>query len=264
VRLLFLSGDDRHPAGLGNGTGQLGKHFMSKMFPHVDGYFPETIFNRHTGPAAQAVVLDDFLDGSFDCGAQGFLGGATLGAENQFLPIQISRETLPPDVPGWGRAYKDHLRDWQHWSVVRMQPEALSYESNFLDIDPHHRDRGGLGLPVIRVTYDLQPNELRLADFMAGQGERILRAMGATKTWHGPRFTGAGSSHDVGGCRMGDDPNASVVDPTLQVHDTPGLYVFSGAVFPTCAGVNPTLTLWALCLKATRELVERLRNGNES
>jgi gluconate 2-dehydrogenase alpha chain len=264
VRLLFLSGDDRHPAGLGNGTGQLGKHFMSKMFPHVDGYFPETIFNRHTGPAAQAVVLDDFLDDSFDCGAQGFLGGATLGAENQFLPIQISRETLPPDVPGWGRAYKDHLRDWQHWSVVRMQPEALSYESNFLDIDPHHRDRGGLGLPVIRVTYDLQPNELRLADFMAGQGERILRAMGATKTWHGPRFTGAGSSHDVGGCRMGDDPNASVVDPTLQVHDTPGLYVFSGAVFPTCAGVNPTLTLWALCLKATRELVERLRNGNES
>lgn len=263
VRLLFLSGDDRHPAGLGNGTGQLGKHFMSKMFPHVDGYFPGTIFNRHTGPAAQAVVLDDFLDDSFDCGAQGFLGGATLGAENQFLPIQISRETLPPDVPGWGKAYKDHLRDWQHWSVVRMQPEALSYKSNFLDIDPHHRDRGGLGLPVIRVTYDLQPNELRLADFMAGQGERILRAMGATKTWHGPRFTGAGSSHDVGGCRMGDDPNMSVVDRTLQVHDTPGLYVYSGAVFPTCPGVNPTLTLWALCLKAARELVERLRSGDE-
>jgi gluconate 2-dehydrogenase alpha chain len=263
VRLLFLSGDDRHPAGLGNETGQLGKHFMSKMFPHVDGYFPETVFNRHTGPAAQAVVLDDFVDSSFDCGAHGFLGGATLGAENQFLPIQISRETLPPNVPSWGKAYKDHLRDWQHWGVVRMQPEALSYESNFLDIDPHHRDRGGLGMPLIRVTYDLQPNELRLADFMAGQSEKILRAMGATRTWHGPRFTGAGSSHDVGGCRMGDDPDTSVVDRTLQVHGTPGLYVFSGAVFPTCAGVNPTLTLWALCLKAARGLVERLRNGDE-
>ena len=264
VRLLFLSGDDRHPAGLGNTTGQLGKHFMSKMFPHVDGYFPDTVFNRHTGPAAQAVVLDDFLDESFDCGAHGFLGGATLGAENQFLPIQISRESLPPDVPSWGQAYKDHLRGWQHWGVVRMQPEALSYESNFLDIDPHHRDRGGLGLPVIRVTYDLQPNELRLVDFMAGQGEKILRAMGATRTWRGPRFTGAGSSHDLGGCRMGDDPKLSVVDRSLQVHDTPGLYVFSGAVFPTCAGVNPTLTLWALCLKAARELAERLRSGDES
>ena len=149
-----------------------------------------------------------------------------------------------------GKAYKAHLREWQHWSVVRMQPEALSYDGNYLDLDPHHRDRGGLGMPVIRVTYDLQPNEQRLADFMAGQSEAILRAMGATKTWHGPRFTGAGSSHDLGGCRMGDDPAASVVDRTLRVHDTPGLYVFSGAVFPTCPGINPTLTLWALCLKA--------------
>jgi gluconate 2-dehydrogenase alpha chain len=263
VRLLFLSGDDRHPDGVGNNTGQLGKHFMSKMFPHVDGYFPDTVFNRHAGPAAQAVVIDDFLDASFDCGAHGFLGGATLGAENQFLPIQISRETLPPDVPRWGKRYKEHLRDWQHWGVVRMQPEALSYQSNYLDIDPHHRDRGGLGMPVIRVTYDLQPNEQRLADFMARRGEEILRAMGATKTWHGPRFTGAGSSHDLGGCRMGEDPAASVVDRTLQVHDTPGLYVYSGAVFPTCAGVNPTLTLWALCLKAARELIERLQRGHE-
>jgi gluconate 2-dehydrogenase alpha chain len=62
---------------------------------------------------------------------------------------------------------------------------------------------------------------------------------------------------------MGDDPAASVVDRTLQVHDTPGLYVYSGSVFPTCAGVNPTLTLWALCLKAARELIERLQRGHE-
>ena len=258
VRLMFLSGSARHPDGLGNSTGQLGKHFMTKMFPHVDGYFPDVVFNRHTGPAAQAVVLDDFLDASFDCGAHGFLGGSTLGAENQFLPIQIAREALPPEVPAWGQAYKDHLRQWQHFGVVRMQPEALSYEANFLDLDPRHRDRSGLGLPVLRVTYDLQPNEQRLATFMEGKCQEILTAMGATKTWNGPRFTGAGSSHDLGGCRMGDDPAFNVTDRNLQVHDTPGLYVFSGAVFPTCAGVNPTLTLWALTLWAARNLVNTL------
>jgi gluconate 2-dehydrogenase alpha chain len=261
VRLLFLSGDDRHPDGLGNSSGQLGKHFMSKMFPHVDGYFPDVVFNRHTGPAAQAVVLDDFLDASFDCGGHGFLGGSTLGAENQFLPIQISREALPPDVPGWGKGYKDHLRQWQHWAVVRLQPEALSYECNFLDLDPVHRDRSGLGVPVVRVTYDLQANERRLAEFMEGKAEEILRAMGARQTWRGPCFTGAGSSHDLGGCRMGDDPAVSVVDRDLQVHDAPGLSVFSGAVFPTCAGVNPTLTLWALSLWAARGLVKRALAG---
>jgi gluconate 2-dehydrogenase alpha chain len=234
---------------------------MTKMFPHVDGYFPDTVFNRHTGPASQAVVLDDFVDESFDCGAQGFLGGCTLGAENQFLPIQISREALPEDVPRWGKGYRDHIRQWQHLAVVRMQPEALPYEGNFLDLDPQHRDRSGLGLPVLRVTYDLRENEQRLAEYMEGKSAEILRGMGAARTWRGPRFTGAGSSHDVGGCRMGDDPTKSVVDRNLRVHDTPGLYVFSGATFPTCPGVNPTLTLWALSLLAARGLASRLAAG---
>jgi gluconate 2-dehydrogenase alpha chain len=263
VRLLFLSGDAKHPDGLGNSAGQLGKHFMTKMFPHVDGYFPDVVFNRHTGPAAQAVVLDDFVVESFDSGAHGFLGGATLGAENQFLPIQISRETLPSDVPKWGQAYKDHIREWQHQAVVRVQPDALPYEDAFLDIDPHAREATRLGMPVIRVTYDLHENEHRIAEYMERKCEEILRAMGATKTWHGPRFPGTGSSHDLGGCRMGDDPTTSVVDRHLEVHDTPGLYVFSGATFPTCPGVNPTLTLWAVVLRAANELVARLQAGEE-
>ncbi len=63
---------------------------------------------------------------------------------------------------------------------------------------------------------------------------------------------------------MGDDPAGSVVDRDLRVHDTPGLYVFSGAVFPTCPGINPTHTLWALVYRAAELLVARLRTGDES
>ena len=66
------------------------------------------------------------------------------------------------------------------------------------------------------------------------------------------------SSHDLGGARMGDDPNETVVDRDLQVHDTPGLHVFSGAVFPTCVGINPHLTLMAITARASRQLIERL------
>jgi gluconate 2-dehydrogenase alpha chain len=263
VRLLLLSGDARHPNGLGNDQGQVGQHFMTKMFAHVDGYFPDQVFNRHTGPASQGIVLDDFLADSFDSYAHGFIGGATLGAENQFLPIQISREALPPDVRPWGKPYKDHLRQWQHFGVVRIQPDNLPYRANYLDLDPIHRDRSGLGLPVVRITYDLRPNDQRLAAWMEGKSEEILRLMGATKMWRGPSFTGVGSSHDLGGCRMGIDPADSVVDPELRVHDTPGLYVFSGAVFPSCPGINPTLTMWALMYRAAERLVARRRAGDE-
>ena len=150
------------------------------------GYCPEIVFNAHTGPAAQMWSLDDFVSADFDSVAHGFVGGATPNIENQRLPIQISREALPPDVPRWGQPYKDHLRQWQHIAAVRIQPDALSYQANYLDLDPRHRDRSGLGLPVIRVTYDMQPNEHRMLAFMEDKAEEILRAMGATKTWRGP------------------------------------------------------------------------------
>jgi gluconate 2-dehydrogenase alpha chain len=183
--------------------------------------------------------------------------------ENQKLPLALSREALPPDVPGWGKAWKDHLRTWQHWAAVRLQPDTLSYHANYLDLAPRHRDKSGLGLPLVRITYGMQENEHRLGAFMEDKAEEILRAMGAVKTWRGPRFGGVCSSHDLGGCRMGEDPTASVVDPELRVHDTPGLYVFGGAVFPTCHGVNPTLTLWALCCRAAERLAGRLSRGEE-
>jgi gluconate 2-dehydrogenase alpha chain len=249
VRLLMLSG------GLGGSTGQLGAHFAVKQWGDVYGWFPDTVFNAHTGPAAQMVTLDDFDAAGFDSVTHGFVGGASLNVENQQLPLQIARDPLPPGVPGWGPAYQQHLRGWQHVAAVRIQPDSLSYTTDFLDLDPRHRDRSGLGLPVLRVTTDMRPNEHRLQDFMQQQCERILRRMGATRTWNGPRYRGVASSHDLGGARMGEDPRTSVVGPDLQVHDTPGLYVFSGAVFPACTGVNPHLTLMALTARATEELV---------
>jgi gluconate 2-dehydrogenase alpha chain len=236
---------------------------MTKMWADVYGFFPDVVFNKHTGPAAQMWSLDDFIAADFDSAAHGFIGGATPNIENQKLPIQISREGLPPDVPSWGQGYKDHLRRWQHVCAIRLQPESLSYQTDFLDLDPRHRDRSGLGLPLVRITCDLRENERRLADWMEMEAENILHTMGAAKTWRGPRFRGVCSSHDLGGSRMGEDPASSVVDPDLRVHDTPGLYVFGGAVFPTCPGVNPTLTMWALCYRATEHLVSRLRRGEE-
>ena len=153
--------------------GQVGKHFMTKMCRCLS-LLPDVVFNKHTGPAAQMWSLDDFIAAEFDSAAHGFIGGATPNIENQQLPIQISREGLPPDVPSWGKGYKDHLRRWQHVCAIRLQPESLSYQTDFLDLDPRHRDRSGLGLPLVRITCDLRENERRLADWMEMEAENIL------------------------------------------------------------------------------------------
>ena len=117
-----------------------------------------------------------------------------------------------------------------------------------------------LGLPVIRITYDLRENERRLSAWMMNKAEECLKAMAASRTWHGPSLTGVCSSHDVGGCRMGNDPTTSVVDDGLEVHDTPGLYVFSGGRVPNMPRCKPEVTIWALVLRSTERLIAKLRH----
>jgi gluconate 2-dehydrogenase alpha chain len=260
LRLMWLSADGKHPDGLGNNAGVLGAHYMTKHWNDVYGHFPETIFNAQSGPAAQMVTLDDYASADFDSYQHGFIGGGSLNVENQRLPLQISREPLPDGVLAWGPAYKAELRRWQGKSAVRFQPDALPYRGHRLDLDPRMRDRSGLGMPVVRITYRVRENEARLARFLRKQCRTILRAMGADQVWNGHEFGGIVSSHDLGGARMGVDPSRSVVSPGLAVHDTPGLYVFSGAAFPSMSSANPTLTLWALCYRAAEEMIAELRS----
>jgi len=145
-------------------------------------------------------------------------GCQVLGVENQALPIQISREVVPSGTRSWGQPWKDFIRGWQHIGVIAVQSDALPYVTHTLDLDPIHRGRTGVGLLVIRITYDLRENERRLAAWMMNKAQECLQAMGASRTWQGPALTGVCSSHDVGGCRMGDDPAASVVNDGLEVH----------------------------------------------
>ena len=145
--------------------------------------------------------------------------------------------------------------------AIEAQPEGLMYEANFLDLDPVARDRSGLGLPVIRITFQQYANELAIIDFVRKRSFELMRAMGVEKLWTGPPLTGVSSSHDLGGLRMGMDQARSVVDADLRAHEVPNLYVMSGAVFPSCAGINPTLTIQALALRAADRLAREWSRG---
>jgi gluconate 2-dehydrogenase alpha chain len=60
---------------------------------------------------------------------------------------------------------------------------------------------------------------------------------------------------------MGVDENTSVVNADLMTHEVPNLYVMSGAVFPSCPGINPTLTIQALCWRAADTLAREWAKG---
>ncbi len=63
------------------------------------------------------------------------------------------------------------------------------------------------------------------------------------------------ASHPMASCRMGTDPNTSVIGPDAQAHGIRGLYLADSSIFPTSLGVNPQLTTMALSTAIGRNLV---------
>jgi len=64
--------------------------------------------------------------------------------------------------------------------------------------------------------------------------------------------------HHLGSCRMGDNPETSVVDRNLLVHESPNLYLSGSATFVTGGASNPTLTIVALSHRLADRLYKRL------
>ena len=54
------------------------------------------------------------------------------------------------------------------------------------------------------------------------------------------------SAHQLGSCRMGDDPQTSVAGPWGELHDTKGVWIGDGSAFPTSSGTNPMVSIMAL------------------
>ena len=61
------------------------------------------------------------------------------------------------------------------------------------------------------------------------------------------------STHVFGTCRMGKDPEDSVVDPDCRSHRWRNLFVVDASVFPSSGGgESPSLTIEALALRAAK------------
>jgi choline dehydrogenase-like flavoprotein len=66
------------------------------------------------------------------------------------------------------------------------------------------------------------------------------------------------SYHPLGTCKMGRDPQTSVVGIDHETHDVAGLYVVDGSTVPSPLGVNPQLTIMAMATRAAEKIDERL------
>jgi choline dehydrogenase-like flavoprotein len=62
--------------------------------------------------------------------------------------------------------------------------------------------------------------------------------------------------HPMGTCRMGRDPATSVVGPYGESRAVRNLFLADASVLPSCAGVNPQVTIMALATRTAFHLLE--------
>jgi choline dehydrogenase-like flavoprotein len=149
----------------------------------------------------------------------------------------------------WGRDLRQHMRDYNHWTVLGLLNELLPLPENRVTLADEQDD---YGMPVARVDYTQCDNDRASIAYGKRLIEEIWQAAGAQKILTIDRY-----AHLVGGCRMGFSPEDSVVDADHRAWAVPNLFIADGSVCPTQGSANPALTIMALASR----LAERLDRG---
>jgi choline dehydrogenase-like flavoprotein len=230
--LLLRSASDRHPAGLANSSGLVGRRYMAHLATMMQGFHP---FRRNATVFQKTVAINDFY-------LRGPDAPYPLGQiQSQGRTHAVMAQTVVPWVPLW--AYEAWVSRGVDWLV--MSEDLPSVENRVLV------ERDG------RIRLEYRPNNLVPHRRLVKKTRRILHRLGFWKVMthsHGSSNT----THQCGTVVFGDDPRASVLDPFCRAHDVGNLFVVDASFFPSSAAVNPGLTIAAQALRVADHIKDSL------
>jgi choline dehydrogenase-like flavoprotein len=146
--------------------------------------------------------------------------------------------------------------------TVICHTTTLPLESNNITLDPEVKD--AWGEPAIRVTYQSHPDDIKNMNFFAQRALELLEAAGAIDKWAYPIDSPTAGVHLLGTCRMGNDPETSVVNSSHQAHDVPNLFIVNGASMVSSGRNQPTCTIQALAYRAADHMARAAKTGDIS
>ncbi|MDJ0450739.1 GMC family oxidoreductase [Methylocystis sp. JR02] len=242
-RLLLNSACPLFPDGLANSSGLVGTHLTTHAGPGAWATFDEEI-RWYKGPPNMAVTEHwNYTDDGKD-----FVGGYAFMSQGP-LPMAWA-QTLATSRGLWGEALRDEMRKYNHVAGFVPVGETEPRLQNCVSL-ADETDQFGLKIP--KVTFSYSENDKRLQRHAVRFMSEMLAAAGGYDIWTNYKDT----SHLLGTCRMGDDPRTSVVNSDGRSWDIPNLWICDGSLFPTCGGVNPSLTIQALACR-TADRISRL------
>ena len=221
--LLLRSKNDKHPQGLANSSGLVGRRYMAHLATMMQGFNP---LRKNLTVFQKTLAVNDY-----------YLAGAKsaypLGSiQSQGRTHGVMAQSVVPSIPLWA---------YDAWVARGVDWLAMSEDLP----DPDNRVTVGSDG---RIQLHYRPNNLRAHRMLVKETKRILRRLGfpiVIAHSHGSKNT----THQCGTLVFGKDPARSVLDEYCRSHDIRNLFVVDGSFFPASAAVNPGLTIIAQALR---------------
>ncbi|MGD0949864.1 MAG: GMC family oxidoreductase [Candidatus Binatia bacterium] len=158
--------------------------------------------------------------------------------------------TFPPPgglawlFPGMGRKHHEVMRKFRYLSCV--ESSIRSFHPGTLRLDRHDS---------MIINSGLTDDEGRRTKEGQQIAYDVLYSFGA-KWVVTARFSIC--PHHFGGLSMGVDGGRSCVDPEFHLHGFRNVYSADSSVFPMSTGMNPVLTILALSIKASQQILKEM------
>lgn len=226
--LLLRSATDRHPDGLANSSGLVGRRYMAHLATMMQGFHP---FRRNDTVFQKTVALNDFYFGG--PGADYPLGHLQSQGRTHGIMAKVVGDGIIPGIP---------LSAYDAWVARGVDWLAMSEDL------PHPDNRVTITSDG-RVQLHYRPNNVAAHERLVAEAKRLLKRLGFWVVMSHSHKT-RNTTHQCGTLVFGHDPRTSVLDPFCRSHDVANLFVVDASFFPSSAAVNPGLTIVAQALRA--------------
>lgn len=228
--LLLRSATEKHPDGLANSSGLVGRRYMAHLATMMAGFHP---FRRNPTTFQKTVAINDYYFGGSD-------DGYPLGQiQSQGRTHGVMAKTAAPWM--WQGFFDFWVARGVDWLAMT---EDLPRVENRVTVTSNGR---------IQLTY--QPNNVSAHRRLVHEVSRVLRRLGFWFVYRHSHLT-QNTTHQCGTLCFGDDPQTSVLDTFCRSHDIDNLFVVDASFFPSSAAVNPGLTIAAQALRVADHIIE--------
>jgi choline dehydrogenase-like flavoprotein len=242
ARLLLMSATDKHPAGLANGSDQVGRNYMFHNSQAVLALSREenpTIFQKTLG------INDFYFSGpDFDFP----MGNIQMVGKSQAPMFRGEKPGETALAPSWTlRSVARHAIDF--W----LSTEDLPGPDNRVTVD----EQGTITIAYTASNDEPKKRLYNQLKSMLGELDmhhHLLNHDAYLKN----EIPVAGCAHQAGTVRFGSDPSTSVLDANCKAHELDNLYVVDTSFFPSIGAVNPALTAMANAVRVGDHLLERI------